>query len=223
MVSHRQIIVLVLAVGLFGAFVVFSRSIKHGGMKAVDFATTVRLQNHIPPRFDELMADGAVFADPFVSSFLVFVTSGYVLLKYRGRKKLLGFLIPVAFVALTVIEFYGKNFVPHPGPPFFMVKHPTTIFPEFTVIQPFSYPSGHAARITFLALVLFGLTTIRQCSNVTMLKKHWIQTAVISTILVAYLVFVAVSRIYLGHHWLSDIIGGFLLGASCALFPLGIF
>lgn len=38
------------------------------------------------------------------------------------------------------------------------------------------------------------------------------------SILAAYVGLVSVSRIYLGHHWFSDIIGGGMLGIASALF-----
>lgn len=203
--------IFIIGLSLLIGFVFFSRWVKHGALTNIDFNTTVRLQDKIPVRFDELMADGAIFADPFVSSGLVLLVTGIMFLRLRGKRKVLAFLIPFAFAALTLIEMYGKNFVPHPGPPFFMVKHPTTIFPEFTIIQPYSYPSGHMARITFLALIYVSLITYHLSQ-----KRKKVLLLIVSLI-TGYVLFIGISRIYLGHHWLSDIIGGGLLGASSAL------
>lgn len=187
------------------AFAGFSKYVKQGRMRDVDFVTTVKLQDKIPARFDELADDGAILADPIVSSIIVLGITGWAFVEAKGSKKILVSFIPLAFLILTITETYGKTSLPHAGPPFFMVKHPTTIFPKFHVIEAYSYPSGHAARVAFLAIVLFFL----------MKKRVWIGLG-----LGIYVGLISLSRIYLGHHWLSDIIGGILLGSACGLLAL---
>lgn len=216
-IKSKRIVFLILSIFFLLVFAGFSKYVKAGYFKSIDFDTTVKIQNKIPARFDEIMADGAVLADPFVSTALVLLVSAIVFVRGRGKRKLLAIGIPLAFVALTLIEIYGKNFVPHPGPPFFMVKHPTTIFPEFTIIQPYSYPSGHTARIAFLAVVLSFLT-IKQFIKSPKLNKGLL----IGLGLGLYVAFIAISRIYLGHHWLSDILGGVSLGGAFGLLS-GVF
>jgi membrane-associated phospholipid phosphatase len=68
-----------------------------------------------------------------------------------------------------------------------------------------SYPSGHAIASAVTAIgVVMALTSGRR-------RLHWMVTAVcIATA-------VALSRTYLSAHWLSDVIGGSLLGAGFAL------
>ncbi len=190
------------------AFAFFSKYIKTGHFRSADFDTTVRLQDKIPSRLDEIMDDGGILADPLVSSAIVLIITGagFINLKKKQiRPQYL--LIPLAFFLLTVTEIYGKNFLPHPGPPFFMVKHPTTIFPKFTVMEPYSYPSGHAARATFVVVTFIFLIVARKQQG---MKKKLIIVA----LLTGYAMFIYISRIYLGHHWLSDILGGVLLGSA---------
>jgi membrane-associated phospholipid phosphatase len=68
-----------------------------------------------------------------------------------------------------------------------------------------SYPSGHAIASAVTAIgVVMALTSGRR-------RLHWMVTAVcIATA-------VALSRTYLSAHWLSDVVGGSLLGAGFAL------
>jgi membrane-associated phospholipid phosphatase len=68
-----------------------------------------------------------------------------------------------------------------------------------------SYPSGHAiaSAVTLIGVVM-ALTTGRR-------RLHWM----VGAVLVAAAV--ALSRTYLSAHWLTDVIGGSLLGAGVAL------
>jgi len=69
-----------------------------------------------------------------------------------------------------------------------------------------SFPSGHAvaASVTVLAAVIALVPPGRR-------RVAWGLAAV------AFAVLMALSRAYLGAHWLSDAIAGLLLGTSCAL------
>lgn len=64
-----------------------------------------------------------------------------------------------------------------------------------------SFPSGHAAGAAVVALVGIALTRGRA-------------RVAVGTGLVVFATAVAVSRVYAGVHYLSDIVAGFLLGAS---------
>jgi membrane-associated phospholipid phosphatase len=69
-----------------------------------------------------------------------------------------------------------------------------------------SFPSGHAtaASVTVLAAVITLVPPHRH-------RTWWGVAAV------AFALLMALSRAYLGAHWLSDAIAGLLLGTSCAL------
>lgn len=68
-----------------------------------------------------------------------------------------------------------------------------------------SYPSGHAIASAVTAIgVVMALTTGRR-------RLHWMIVAVVLSAAVA------LSRTYLSAHWLTDVVGGSLLGAGLAL------
>ena len=69
-----------------------------------------------------------------------------------------------------------------------------------------SFPSGHsiAASVTVLAMVIVLVSPGRH-------RVAWAVSAV------TFAVMMALSRAYLGAHWLSDAIAGLLLGTTCAL------
>ncbi|MCH8499207.1 MAG: bifunctional DedA family/phosphatase PAP2 family protein [Marinobacter sp.] len=87
--------------------------------------------------------------------------------------------------------------------------------PELTLLAPesYAYPSGHTVGIT----VLVGLIASLIAAELPHRKRWRVYTA-----LTAPVVVVAFSRLYLGVHWFSDIVGGLLIGmAICGLTRAG--
>ena len=95
-----------------------------------------------------------------------------------------------------------------------MIKNPTTIFPKYYINEAYSYPSGHAARAVFISCVIYFLLTMNY-----LLRDKRKKLLIISG-LTGYVLLVSISRIYLGHHWLSDVIGGGFLGGSFGIIVL---
>ena len=71
--------------------------------------------------------------------------------------------------------------------------------------DPHSFPSGHAARVVFLAVLALGLGPV------------WF-----GILLLVWAPLVALARVALGVHYLSDIMAGMLLGLLAGLAMLGI-
>lgn len=190
-------------------FIILSKYEDRSIIRNIDFASTVKVQDRIDKSahlrlaalVDNTMEGATYFASPEFSSAVVLILTALLFRKYKWR----AFLVPAAFVLIVLIELYAKSVVHHPSPPFSMIKHTTSVFPANYINEQFSYPSGHAARAVFIAIVSWFLFR----------KKRWIGIG-----LVWYVILVSVSRVYLGHHWLSDVAGGALLGAGAGLLTM---
>jgi undecaprenyl-diphosphatase len=78
------------------------------------------------------------------------------------------------------------------------------------VSQGFSYPSGHAVASSAIYLTA-GILLSRSLNS---RRKRW----AVMGIAIALVVLIGLTRIYLGVHYPSDVVGGLLLGAAWALF-----
>jgi undecaprenyl-diphosphatase len=100
----------------------------------------------------------------------------------------------------STVSFVTKRLVRRPRP-----NHPAV---RIAVAQPrdASYPSGHV--VTYTAFWLAALATLAE-------RARWLWLRVVLWVAAAVLVgTVGLSRLYLGHHWLTDVLGGYLLGGS---------
>jgi undecaprenyl-diphosphatase len=191
---------------IFLVFYVFSVFVKHEIFSQMNFDFTVKLQGNIPERFDEIIEEVAFFVSPFISIFLVGLLTLYAGIDIRKKMIYPGaLLIPLFFALMIGIEIFGKVRVESPGPPFFMIKNPTTIFPTYFVQEAYSYPSGHAARALFI-FGTFCLVSFRSWNK----KVVAILVAALSGIILT----ISLGKVHLGHHWLSDIIGGWIIASA---------
>lgn len=215
----------IVAVVLMVAFATLSKFEDRQFFRSLDFAVTVKVQERIDKsahlRLSSLVGnvmEGATFvATPgFTSAAIITLTFLAVYDRKRKRFRLTGAVIPIGFVLILLAEIFGKTIIHHPSPPFGMIKHPTTVFPAAYVNEQYSYPSGHAARAVYIAIVsvwLYWRARAFQKGDGT--SVHII---IPMTLAILYVVFVAVSRVYLGQHWFTDVAGGLLLGAGVGSF-----
>jgi undecaprenyl-diphosphatase len=204
---NRYLLVLLSGTIVFAIFVLFSYFVHKDLFTSFDFDTTVRFQNKIPE----------FFVTPF--SFLSLLGSfeiiiGILLILLAIIKKVKTVFVLFSFGMIHIIELFGKAFVTHPGPPFMFHKYDLGFtFPSSYVQPGSSYPSGHLARTVFLSVVFAFI--IYSSSRLSKTQKQFLYCLII--IIVG---FMFVSRIYLGEHWFSDVVGGSFLGGAMGLMSI---
>lgn len=203
--TKRRYFLLISSLLLFVGFVLFSYLVAKEKFVQFDFDTTVKIQDRLSSRVIEPFSLISVVGSVEITALICLIIMAFLASKKLFLAALSIFLLPIGLM----LEIFGKLYVYHPGPPYFM--HRTNIpfsFPSFYVHTDYSYPSGHTLRLTFITIVVL-LIIIR--------SKYKLSTYLALPVSGLLILLVGISRIYLGEHWTTDVIGGTLLGSSLAL------
>jgi membrane-associated phospholipid phosphatase len=139
----------------------------------------------------------ARYGQPIFLRAVLLLAAG--LLWWRHQRRLAVWLLCLT-VLETMVAPTSKFLLDRPRPHW---SHPIAV--EHSP----SYPSGHAAGVSMLATVVTLLALI-------LLRSGWSKALTIAAAVIAAFI-VSLDRIMLGVHYLTDVLGGALLGAELTL------
>lgn len=168
--------------------------VKGDDLAAVDSPVTGWLVAHRTPALTQVMRVVTEFGSAwFVISLLVVAT--VVVVVRRWSRSVV--LVPVLSAAgTTFLVTVVKLMIARPRP---------SVGSVVAVANGFSFPSGHSAQAVATYGALAWLVA-RGLAGRSSRVAAWLAAAVM-------VLLIGVSRMYLGVHWLSDVIGGYTIGA----------
>lgn len=155
------------------------------------------LSDPIGPRWlEEMMRDFTALGGVGVVALILGGVCGFLALNGKRRTALLVLVSIVGGVLLSTLLKYG-----------FARPRPDLV-PHGSIVYTSSFPSGHSTMSAVVYLTLGALLARTQGS--ALVKLFIMGAAAFVTLLVG------VSRVYLGVHWPSDVLAGWVLGSAWA-------
>ncbi len=160
-----------------------------------DLKITHVLQEERNPAFVFVMEGASAIGDTETGFAMAGVVAAFFVVRRR--------LPEAGFILLTLSNFVLTSFVKlvvaRPRPPYFSVN-PADIFQP---INQYSFPSGH---VVFFS-VFFGFIAYLAWLHLV----GYVRVLVVATC-GALILLIGPSRIYVGAHWASDVLGGYVIG-----------
>lgn len=171
----------------------------------------VKIQDKIPKTYDDNFSLFSLLGSAEITVGFCIILAGIALMSFKWFA-IVGWLL---IIPASLGEVFGKLVLYHPGPPVFFHRSTlTTHLPSFYVHTEFSYPSGHMTRTIFIVTVLSCLVFF---SKINLTYKY-----ILIFLLIGFGGLMGLTRVSLGEHWLSDVLGGSLLGISMGLFAAAL-
>lgn len=207
----QNVIFFLIGVSFLFLFFAFTLWVRADHLRSFDFDTTVRIQNITPIRADSFFSLLSVVGrfEYTASALAIFLL---IWSKFKFDRLIRAGLIMGMLAFAHILEIIGKSILEQPGPPNMFLRSQFSEFPGLYVHTDASYPSGHSLRIVFLGIIYF---------YVLLKSKYPTQARILLYLFLAGTTFAMLySRVSLGEHWTTDVIGGTLLGVGTALISL---
>jgi len=192
--DRRKTLFLCFSIFFIIVFLLLSFYVVDSSPKSWDLLVSQELQEDPSALLDVLMKGFSWLGTVYVAAIMVTVFSlVFLIFKYFREG-----LFVLSCLLSGGVSYVLKMLIDRPRPTTDFVR-----IVEETHYQ--SFPSGHVLFYT----AFFGTLIVIAISS-SILKISW--KIMITVICLAMIVLGAVSRIYLGAHWFTDVIGGFIVG-----------
>jgi len=180
-------------------FLTLASEIAEGETQAFDVMILKALRNPDdlskpigPAWLEGVLLDLTALGGPTVLSLVVFSVVGFLLLQARYRTAR---VVAITSISGEVIDAVLKQTFNRPRP---------SVVPHLRDVYTMSFPSGHAMESAIVYLTLGAILMRATESRLT--KLYCLGMAMVLTLLAG------VSRVYLGVHYPTDVIGGWMIG-----------
>jgi len=165
------------------------------GVFRFDLKVALAIRGEDNPVFATMMTAVSFLGDWWIPVILVFTVAAICVIK----KKRIEAVFVFATLSSGILAMLIKMLVGRPRPPSFSMN-PSDLFQSFSQ---YAYPSGHV----LFFVVFFGFVAFLAWRFIAGWMR-WITLSLCATLIVL----IGPSRIYLGEHWISDVIGSYIIG-----------
>ncbi len=191
----------VIAISVFAAL---TAEVREGDFSAIDrvlllaFRVPGHLDKAIGPRWVLESVRDITALGGFTVLALVSLCTTFMLVVHAKHRQ------AIVFLSAVVLSQAGSEVIKH-----LVDRARPAIVPHLDMVYSSSFPSGHAMMSPVVYLILASMLAAREPR--VALKIAW-QVGAITLV-----VGIGVSRVYLGVHWPTDVLAGWLLGSVVAL------
>jgi len=198
LINKNQKLLLLITIAILAAgFLLISIFVFYFPLSFIDRGFSEEVQKHTSPVLDTAMK-AISWLGYMPNSLIVVMITALMFFLFKYKKEALYLTVTLGSnLVCSVIKIIVNR--PRPSPSLVRIVEAT---------RQQSYPSGHM----MFYIVFLGFLVLLMCRLLTIPK--FIRIGV-SSIAILLILAIPYSRIYLGDHWFTDVLGGFFLGSLC--------